>query len=176
LEINTPLRIVILAPSVLFFVTILWSLEFRFHLQHRIERTLGHSKKNQLAVGTLLDFHLTASLFAEAAILFLVNGLTVILVLEDQASGVIQMSAGIIFSMSGLIWVLTHEGMEHKTGTGMIRWFSLLVGFVTGQVWFLILYGQFAGTTLSIVMPWIEFMLLFPVTSYLVYRGFIFSG
>lgn len=120
----------ILAPSILFFVTLAWSLIFRGHLTNRILNEAFPRKAGKVV--HIVDLHFMESLYAEATIVFLVNGLTILLILEDQISGSIQMIAGIVFSMTLLLYLITSEHSITLGGIGMA--FGLLLGFVGGQM------------------------------------------
>ncbi len=138
----------ILAPSILFFVTVVWSLIFSGHLEERILKETSPGKPSK--VDGIVYIHFMESILAEAAIVFLVNGLTILLVLEDQISGGVQMIVGFVFSMSLLLYLLTSEHHIRKEGIAVA--ISLVVGFVGGQLLFLLFYGL--GSPL---LPWLEY-------------------
>jgi len=151
MEINVPLRIVILAPSILFFVTFAWSWIFRGHLTNRIVKE-GIAKRSR-KVSEIIDLHFVESLLAEATVVFLVNGLTILLVLEDEISGALQMIIGVILSISLLLYLLTSE--HEKTLPLFAFALSLVLGFVGGQLLFLWYYGT--GPTF---LPWFPFVFM----------------
>jgi len=151
LEISVPLRIVILAPSILFFVTLAWSWIFRGYLTNRIVSIAAPRNPRKVEGIVLTPF--MESLVAEATIVFLVNGLTILLVLGDQIAGAIQMIAGIVFSMTLLLALITSK--RELSLRGFAFAFYLLGGFVVGQLIFLFSYGP------DIVLPWVGFV--FPI-------------
>lgn len=104
-------------------------------------------------------------MFAEATVLFLMNGLTIILVLQDQVSGVVQMVVGIVFSMSALIWLLTNESRLNYLR--IVIAFSTLMAFVVGQLSFLLIYGLS-----TITATWIAFALFVAFAGSCSYRTF----
>jgi hypothetical protein len=100
----------------------------------------------------IIVMHFMESLVAEATIIFLVNGLTILLVLGDQIAGGIQMIVGIVLSMSLLLWLITSE--PEFTLRRFIFAFSLVLGLVAGQLLFFLFYGP------DPISPWAGFVLM----------------
>lgn len=116
---------------------------------------VANARKRRKVVN-IIDLHFMESLLAEATIVFLVNGLTILLVLSDEVSGGIQMIVGIVFSMTLLLYLIT-SGHQVTQG-GFLTAYLLLLAFVSGQLLFLGFYG------LGPFVGWVDFILMIGVT------------
>jgi len=124
-------------PTVLFLATVVWSLILRSHLINRINAETMPQKGKKL-VDTIVTAHFVDSLLAEQVVLFMINGLSTLLVLEDQISGTVLMVIGIVLSVSLLLYTSRYELAWSK----IFLVYMVILAFVCGQFGFLLTYGQ----------------------------------
>ena len=75
----------------------------------RIQREMHIQGDGRKLVSFFVGQHHLKSLFAESTLLFAVNGLIITLELENPIAGTVLMIAGMLISISGLIYMFVHE-------------------------------------------------------------------
>lgn len=111
MSITLGVMISILAPTVFFLVTYIWANLINRDLSFQVRRTAGvqaHTDANAILAWLVTQHHLK-SIFAEATLLFAVNGLIITFELDDAVAGSVLMIAGILLSVSALIYMYVHE-------------------------------------------------------------------
>jgi len=93
-------HILILAPTLFFFVTVAWGYLFQKLILNELEEVEGvHFQK----VKTLLSPHFHQVTYSDAIFLFMVNGIVWILQLYQMSLGVIVMVVGVVVAVTGLL-------------------------------------------------------------------------
>ena len=93
-------HILILVPTLFFFVTVGWGCLFQKLILNELEEVEGlHFQK----VKTLLSPHFHQVTYSDAIFLFMVNGIVWILQLYQMSLGVIVMVIGIVVAVTGLL-------------------------------------------------------------------------
>ena len=97
---NLEERILILVPTVFFFVTVAWGHLFQNLVFNEVrEADRIHFQKMRL----ILSPHFYQVAYSDAIFLFMVNGIVWILQLYQMSLGVITMVTGVILAVTGLL-------------------------------------------------------------------------
>ena len=100
LTLNLEEHILILVPTLFFFVTVAWGYLFQGLILNELEEAdRPHFQKMK----TLLSPHFHQVTYSDAIFLFMVNGIVWILQLYQLSLGVIVMVIGVVISVTGLL-------------------------------------------------------------------------
>jgi hypothetical protein len=161
--------VAILAPTVLFLLMSLWSYMFRGHLLDGL-RTLNPRRSEEF--GRLVRSHYLQVYFAEAVVLFIVNGLILILELSQPVDGVVHLLLGITLSLTGLICGFMTERLDALHLSALLFLITLSISF--GEFFFLAVTSTEIDTGIWILnylsSPWP----IFVVSSVLFFSLFAF--
>jgi len=120
-------HILVLVPTLFFFVTIGWGYLFqRLILNELEEADRPHFQK----VKTLLRPHFQQVIYSDAIFLFMVNGIVWILQLYQLALGVIVMVIGIVVAVTGLLTSFMTQFAFGKRISNLIMLGALIVAAV----------------------------------------------
>ncbi len=112
-------RILILVPTLFFFITVAWGYLFQNVIYDEIqEADRAHFQKMK----TLLGPHFHQVTYSDAIFLFMVNGIVWILQLYRSGLGVIVMVTGVILSVTGL---LVSFMWRYERGSNISNWIML---------------------------------------------------
>lgn len=99
-ELNLEEHILILAPTLFFFITFAWGALFqKFTVNELQEANLPHFEQ----IKNILAPHFVQVMYSDAVFLFMINGIVWILQLYQMALGVIVMVIGIVVAVTGLL-------------------------------------------------------------------------
>jgi hypothetical protein len=102
-------RILILVPTLFFFITIAWGFLFQQVVLNEIREV---DSSHYQEIKTLLKPHFHQVTYSDAIFLFMVNGIVWILQLYQMGLGVIVMVTGVVVAITGLLssfmWRYTH--------------------------------------------------------------------
>lgn len=140
MEIGT--RIVIAAPTILFLATFFWAYLFHGHLEDQISEIAVKDLRED-TISTIVGSDFLRAIFAEAIIVFAVNGLILIFELSEISLGSVLLLAGIICAITGLIITFTMErkGVEAMRKTVM-SFFAVTLALATGEFSYFVSYGS----------------------------------
>jgi hypothetical protein len=109
-------RILILVPTVFFFITVAWGYLFQQLVFHEIrEADASHYGK----ITGLVRPHFHQVTYSDAIFLFMVNGIVWILQLYRMGLGVIVMITGVVVAVTGLLSTFM---WRYEHGEGISRW------------------------------------------------------
>jgi hypothetical protein len=153
-------RVAILAPTILFTLSLVWGFLFRGHLEREIKSQCPEDTERK--IDDTIFYHFIQVFFADALVLFIMNGLILILEFSLPLEGVIQLLIGFIFGATGLIASLI--GIEREGF--VITDFALTIAIVGGQFGFLATVGTTTQNPILAVLinPWVAFVIGFLLT------------
>jgi len=112
-------RILILVPTLFFFVTVAWGYLFQKVTYDEIqEADRVHFQK----IKTILSPHFHQVTYSDAIFLFMVNGIVWILQLYKLALGVVVMVTGVVLAVTGL---LVSFMWRYERGRNIANWVML---------------------------------------------------
>jgi len=124
-------RILILVPTVFFFVTVAWGYLFQQLIFNEVrEADAAHYQK----IKALLNPHFHQVTYSDATFLFMVNGIVWILQLYRVGLGVIVMATGVIVAVTGL---LASFMWQYEHGERLSRW-AMLATMIVAAVEFVL--------------------------------------
>ncbi|HKM75543.1 MAG TPA: hypothetical protein VJZ32_03915 [Candidatus Bathyarchaeia archaeon] len=123
-------RLTVVAPTLLFLLSIVWGELFRGKLVTDLNRVeAAHELRFRLIAGK----HLMAVEFADSIVLSIINGLILILELNMRIEGVLILLCGISLSITGLICVLVDtENLHVNLWMITLMYAGAEMGFLSG--------------------------------------------
>ena len=112
-------RILILVPTLFFFITVAWGYLFQKVIYDEIQESdRAHFQKMKKIIGP--HFHQVT--YSDAIFLFMVNGIIWILQLYRLGLGVIVMVTGVVLAVTGLLVSFT---WRYERGRNLANWVML---------------------------------------------------
>jgi len=126
---NLEERILILVPTLFFFVTVAWGYIFQQLIFNEIREA---DASHHLKIEAILSPHFHQVTYSDAVFLFMVNGIVWILQLYRTALGVIVMVTGVVLAITGLLSTFM---WRYKHGHSISRW-ALLATMIVAAIEF----------------------------------------
>ena len=123
------------------------------HLYKRIRSELGHPAVEDTRM--VVRYHFAQSMFGEAAVLFGINGLTVVIELGRPLVGAVLLVAGLVLSVSGLMAAFALE-RERKPSRLVSSLQLLAIAAVSGELGFI--GGHLFSVSIARWMFWVAFL------------------
>jgi hypothetical protein len=128
-------RILVIAPTLFFFVTVWWGYLFhKFTISEVQQADNRHSRR----LSRIITPHFLQVSFTEAIFLSMVNGLIIILQLRFVGFGIILMISGIVVSVTGLILSFMWGYRQGRVYAITIFMFTLIFAVIEFLILFLI--------------------------------------
>ncbi|HXY83704.1 MAG TPA: hypothetical protein VEH56_08260 [Candidatus Saccharimonadales bacterium] len=120
-------NILVLAPTIFFFVTMAWGSLFQKFTMNEIEEVdHPHFEK----VKELLTPHFFQVTYSDAIFLFMVNGIIEILQFANSAFGVILMVVGVVVAVTGLLTSFMWRYPHGKSASRLIMPLTIAVALI----------------------------------------------
>ena len=145
----------------------LWSYLFNSELEERLKK-IDPSRGD--VYNDLVTRHYVRASSCEAFILSCANGIIIVVELSQSVLGIVQLLAGVLLSVSGLILSWTDSSPNLETSAKV---FAMETAFAAGQFGFLSVYGldlTVNGTWNFFLIPSLVFMIAFGISAAIIYK------